>query len=73
MTAETAETKTFRLSHRLSVELSVSRIGLSAEWSPDLPVNGLTPGELRRYREARREMLERLAQKLGGAVIVVEG
>lgn len=73
MGAEATEAKTFRLSRRLSVELSVSRIGLSAEWSPDLPVNGLTPGELRRYRKARQEMLERLAQKLGGAVVVVEG
>lgn len=63
--------KTFQLSDRLSVELSVSSSGISAAWRPSVP-NRLTPAELRRYREARGEMLQRLAEKLGGAVVVVE-
>ncbi|GMR20199.1 MAG: hypothetical protein BMS9Abin36_0794 [Gammaproteobacteria bacterium] len=71
MTAESVDTKTFRLSRRLSVELSVSSIGIVAEWLPD-PPDKLTYGELSKYRKARGVMLERLADKLGGAVVLIE-
>lgn len=71
MTAESTDTKIFRLSRRLSVELSVSSIGIVAEWLPGQP-DKLTVAELRRYRKARDGMLERLAAKLDGTVVVVE-
>ncbi len=71
MTAESANTKTFRLSRRLSVEISVSRIGITAEWIPATPVK-LTDGELSRYRTARTEMLKKLSEKLGGNIVVIE-
>ena len=72
MSAESVESKTFRLSRRLSVTLSVSRVGITAEWIPELPTKGLTPGELKRYRGARDEMLPKLAEQLGGAVVLVD-
>ena len=71
MTTESTDSKIFRLSRRLSVELSISRVGITAEWSPDTPVN-LTDSELSRYRTARDGMLKKLSEKLGGNIVVVE-
>lgn len=68
---QAGESKTFRLSRRLSVEITVGAGGMTCEWDPELPKR-LTGGELRRYRAARAEMVSRLAERLGGAVIVVE-
>ncbi|MDP3949601.1 hypothetical protein [Microbacterium sp.] len=68
---EAAESKTFRLSRRLCVEITVGAGGMAVEWNPELPER-LTPKELRRYRAARHEMLSRLAERVGGTVLVVE-
>lgn len=69
--SEAAETKTFRLSKRLSVEITVGAGGMTCEWDPDMP-DKLTDKELRRYRAARAEMLQRLAAMAGVAVALVE-
>ena len=73
MTIATDKTasKTFRLSKRLSVEITVGAGGLTCEWDPDMPAK-LTAKELDRYRKARNEMLRRLAELVGGSVVVVE-
>jgi hypothetical protein len=71
MTAELGESRTFRLSQRLTVELTVSGIGITAEWQPGLPAK-LTTKEMRRYRQARDSMLQRLADRTGGVVAVLE-
>ena len=69
--SESAQSKIFRLSRRLEVELTVGAGGMSAEWLPMLP-DRLTEKEIRRYRAARQEILGDLAQRLGGSIVVVE-
>lgn len=66
-----AETKVFRLSKRLSVEMTAGAEGFTAEWIPGLP-DTLTEKELRRYRVARAEMLAKVAEKTGRPVVVIE-
>lgn len=68
---DAAERKTFRLSRRVSVELTAGLGGLTAEWIPAMP-DELTAKELRRYKQARHELLSRLAERAGGTVLVVE-
>jgi len=69
--SEQAESKTFRLSRRLSVEITVGAGGMVVEWHPEMP-DKLTAKELRRYRAARHEMLLRLSERTGGAVVCIE-
>jgi hypothetical protein len=69
--SEKAETGTFTLSRRLKVEITVGAGGMVCEWDPAQPEK-LTAKELRRYRAARQEMLQRLAKSAGGAVVCVE-
>lgn len=69
--SESAESKTFKLSRRLSVEITVGAGGMVVEWEPEMPEQ-LTAKELRRYRAARAEMVGRLSARMGGAVVVVE-
>lgn len=69
--SEAAESKTFRLSLRLSVEITVGAGGFVCEWMPEMPKR-MTARELRAYRKARHEMLARLAKKVGAAVVCVE-
>jgi hypothetical protein len=68
---EAAESRTFRLSRRVSVEMTVGPGGFVVEWTPAMPAR-LTSKELRRYRAARHEMVSRLAERLGGTVLVVD-
>ena len=68
--SERAFTKTFRLSGRLSIEMTVGPAGYTCEWDPDIPIQ-LTAREQRRYLRARHEMMRRLAEMLGGTVLVV--
>jgi hypothetical protein len=68
--SEAAESKTFRLSKKLSVEITVGLGGMVCEWIPAQPKN-LSPQELRRYRVARDEMLERLSARIGGRVLCI--
>ena len=70
-TSEQAITKTFRLSRRLTVEMTVGPAGFTCEWSPDLP-SYLSRKEQRRYLAARNEMLAKLADMLGGGIAVVD-
>lgn len=69
--SEAAERNTFRLSSRLSVELTCGAGGLTVEWAPAMPAR-LTRNELRRYRAARHQMIEELAKRLGAVAVVVE-
>lgn len=69
--SEAATTKTFRLSKRLTVEITVGPAGMVCEWAPTMPKT-LTAAELKAYRLARHEMLEHLAGRLGGGVVCVE-
>lgn len=69
--SEAAESKSFRLSRRLSVEITLGAGGMVCEWDPSMP-DRLTAKELRRYRTARAEMLRRLADRLGVNVGCVE-
>ena len=63
--------KTFRLSQRLAVEITVGLSGMTCEWDPAMPAK-LTTKELDRYRQRRNEMLRRLAETVGGSVVVFE-
>ncbi len=69
--SEAAETKTYRLSKRVAVTMTVGTGGLVCEWDPSQPPE-LTPKELRRYLRARHELVSRLAERLGGTVVVVD-
>jgi len=69
--SEAAARKTFRLSGRVAVEITAGPGGIVCEWDPAMPER-LTAKEMRAYRLARHEMLTRLAERLGGAVLVVE-
>lgn len=71
MSGEAAATRTARLSRRLSVTVTASRLGVVAEWSPDKP-RKLTRKELVRYRRVRDEALAELAARTREAVVVVE-
>jgi hypothetical protein len=68
--SEAAESKTFRLSKDLSVEITVGLGGIVCEWTPATP-RKLSARELNRYRAARDEMLTRLAQIVGGRVLCI--
>lgn len=63
--SESASRKTFRLSDKLSVEISIGPAGLTVEWDPDIPPD-LTPSELTEYRRARAEMVTVLANHIPG-------
>lgn len=69
--SESATCKTFRLSKRLTVEITVGPAGMVCEWAPTMPKT-LTASELKAYRRARDEMLAHLAGRLGGNVVCVE-
>ena len=66
-----AAAKTFRLSKRLAVEITVGAGGMTCEWDPAMPAK-LTAKELDRYRQGRNEMLRRLAEMVGGNVVMIE-
>lgn len=63
--SEQASRKTFRLSDKLSVEITIGPAGLTVEWDPDIPRN-LTPSELTEYHRARAEMVSTLANHIPG-------
>ena len=71
LTSEQAVTKTFRLSKRYAVEMTVGVGGFACEWEPEMP-RSLTRKEERRYLKARTEMLQRLAEMIGGRDAVVD-
>jgi hypothetical protein len=71
MTSEKAKAKTFRLSDRLSVEITVGAGGVVCEWDPDLPKK-MTANEMAGYHKAMDEMVLVVAEMIGGNVMVVE-
>lgn len=68
---ERAVMKTYRLSARLSVTMTVGPAGFVVEWNPDLPAQ-LTAEELSAYRAARTGLLAELARLVGGPVLLVD-
>jgi hypothetical protein len=73
--AEWALTTTARLSSRISVDITCGPGGMTCEWSPDRPDAfgiRLTKKELRRYFAARHQLLERVAERMGGNILVVD-
>jgi hypothetical protein len=70
--SEWALTTSVRLSKRYSVDITAGPGGMTAEWDPDLPnPNKLTKQEWRRYRTARDELVARVAERMGGACLVI--
>ncbi len=69
--SEYAERTVARLSDRLSVEITAGLGGATCEWDPGMPER-LTAEELRAYRKARNALLQRLAERIGGRILVVE-
>lgn len=70
MNSESAITKTFKLSPRLSVEMTAGQQGFTCEWIPREP-DHLTRHERRVYLRARDSMLKHLAEALGIGIAVV--
>jgi hypothetical protein len=71
MSAEECITIPARLSRRLAIEINLTRTGhMHVEWDPAVPTR-LTRKEMRAYEKARDEAASRLADMLGGAVLVV--
>jgi hypothetical protein len=68
---ETAETKTYRLSKRLSVDITVDPGGWYCIWDPAMPKQ-LTKKEKSRYRRARQEMFQRLADMTGETFVLAD-
>ena len=68
---ECAETKTYRLSKRVSVEITVGSSGWCCLWDPALPEQ-LTKKEADRYVRARREMFQRLADMTGETFVLAD-
>ena len=64
--------RTARLSRRYSVTMTCGPGGYVCEWSPEVPKTGLSHRETRRYYEARHALLEEVARRLGGNILVVE-
>ena len=69
--SEKAETKTFRLSKRVSVEITVGAGGWCCLWDPAFPEQ-LTKKEVGRYVRARREMFQRLADMTGETFVLAD-
>jgi hypothetical protein len=65
-----AETKSFRLSGRLVVDITVGPAGLVCEWEPSAP-RKLTRLEKQAYTKARDEMLARPSEMIGGRVAII--
>ena len=63
-----AEAKTFRLSRRLSIEITAGVDGIEVEWEPSIP-GELTKAEMEKYQDAMAELFERLASD---AVVIVD-
>ena len=55
-----AESKTFRLSRRLSIEITAGVEGMVVEWDPSIPYE-LTANESVEYHKAMAEMLAGIA------------
>jgi hypothetical protein len=70
ITSERAESKTFRLSGRLSITFTVGLAGIVCEWNPRM--RALDRTESRAYCAARDEMMQRLANLIDGKVLTVE-
>ncbi len=68
---EYAERTVARLSDRLSIEITAGLGAVTCEWDPAMPER-LTAVELAAYRRARDGVLARLAERIGGSILLVE-
>lgn len=68
--SESALRKTFRLSDRVSLEITAAAVGMIFEWDPGVPEK-LTPSELEAYTAAHWEMLAMAA--VWGSVLIEGG
>ena len=69
--AEWAITRTIAISNKLTVTMTAGPGGFTCEWSPTIP-RELKKKERNRYRAGRDSLLAKVAQRLGGGVLVVE-
>jgi hypothetical protein len=61
----------FKLSDRLTVEFVIeSDNSIRAEWEPGIPKR-FTEAEAQAYRQARGQMLQLLAQRIGGNILCI--
>jgi hypothetical protein len=71
--AEWAITRTVAINNKFSVDITAGPAGFTVEWSPRTPRPGdLTKRDLNRYRRARDLLLQEVAARLGGRIMVVE-
>jgi hypothetical protein len=69
--SEQAFTATGRINRRITLTVTAGPGGITAEWSPAMPAR-LNGAELDAYRRIRGEALRQLAERMGGAVLVLE-
>ena len=69
--AEWAITRTIAINNKLTVTMTAGPGGFTCEWSPTIP-RELKKKERNRYRAGRDPLLAKVAQRLGGGVLVVE-
>jgi hypothetical protein len=69
--ADAAFSKKINLGGGLSIELTMSRSGAVCEWSPAMP-NRLSRLQWKKYRKARNELAAKLAEHIGGEVVMFE-
>jgi hypothetical protein len=69
--SEKAERKTYRLSKRLSVDITVGPGDWCCQWDPAVPER-FTKKEKGRYLRARQEMFQRLADMTGETFLLAD-
>jgi hypothetical protein len=69
--SESGETRTYRLSRRLRVDITVGPGSWCCLWDPAVPER-FTKKEITRYLRARREMLQRLADMTGKTFVLAD-
>ena len=69
--AEWALSRSVQINSKLSVTMTAGPGGFTCEWSPTIP-RELKKKERNRYRAGRDSLLAKVAQRLGGGVLVVE-
>jgi hypothetical protein len=66
------ETETVRVG-RFTAEMAYGARGFTCQWSPDVPGRGqLSVADLEYYKLVRNELMQRVANRLGGRVAVFE-
>jgi hypothetical protein len=71
MTSEFAITRRITISARVACDLTVGPGGACCEWIGGRP-RDLTPAQQRRYRSERDKLIQQLALRLGGNILLIE-